>query len=167
VKARKIVLIAHNVRSAHNVGSLLRTADGLGIAHVYLSGYTSYPSRANDERLPHLAAKTDHQIAKTALGAEKNVDWSHRPDIDELINELKTEDFEIAALEQSPLAINLADYKPSPKVALIVGNEVEGISSDVLDMSSEVIQIPMSGQKESFNVSVAAAIALYSLATKT
>lgn len=156
----RIVLIAHNLRSTHNVGSLLRTADGLGIEQVYLSGHTPYPRQTQDERLPHLANKIDRQIAKTALGAQKSVGL-HAKDIDKLIEKLRAEDFVIAALEQTPKSLNLVNYKPPQRLAIIVGREVEGIEAEIIDRCDLALEIPMKGKKESFNVSVAAAIALY------
>ncbi|HUY85462.1 MAG TPA: RNA methyltransferase [Candidatus Dormibacteraeota bacterium] len=158
---RNLVLIAHNLRSAHNVGSLLRTAEGLGVGKVYLSGYSPYPLSANDERLPHLARKIDRQIQKTALGAEKFVDWRHEPDVTKLITGLRDKGFTIAALEQAPGAIKLPDFKPSDRIALIVGREVEGIEPEILELCDLALEIPMLGRKESFNVAQAAAMALY------
>ncbi len=159
----ELVLIAHNLRSAHNVGSLLRTAEGLGVVKVWLSGYTPYPRQDNDARLPHLARKTDKQIAKTALGAEALVEWQQEPDINTVLSELKNSGFVITALEQAPGSIKLPDFKPPRKLALIIGREVKGIEPEILAICNHVLEIPMLGQKESFNVVQAAAMALYSL----
>lgn len=158
----KIVVIAHDIRSTHNVGSLLRTAEGLGISHVYLTGYTPYPSLANDIRLPHITQKLSNQIHKTALGAEHLIAWSHAS-IHETIGTLKDDGFTIIALEQTRNSIPLADYQPPQKVALVLGREVEGIAPEILDMTDTTVEIPMNGKKESFNVSIAAAICLYAL----
>ena len=99
---RRIILIAHNLRSCHNVGSLLRTAEGLGIENVWLTGYTPYPlGSANDPRLPHLAAKLDRQIHKTALGAESSQPWEHEADIEKVLHGLKADGYQLAAVEQS------------------------------------------------------------------
>lgn len=163
MKNRKIILVAHNIRSAHNVGSLLRTADGLGVERVYFTGYTPYPALADDSRLPHIAGKLDRQISKTALSAEKSVSWDHSAQIEPVLDKLKSSGYEVVALEQAPNSVALADYNPGEKVALVVGNEVDGLDSEVLDLCSCVVEIPMSGQKESLNVAVAAAIALYQL----
>lgn len=157
----EVVLIAHNIRSTYNVGSLLRTCDGLGTQKVYLTGYTPYPKHKNDARLPHLATKIDKEISKTALGAEKTVPWEYQEDIFDVIGHLKAEDFTIAALEQTPKSTSLLDFKAPAKLALIVGREVEGIEAEVLAMTDQTIEIPMHGQKESFNVVIAAAIAIY------
>ena len=157
----RIILIAHNLRSAHNVGSLLRTAEGLGVEQVYLSGYTPYPLMAHDNRLPHLAQKTNKQIAKTALGAETSLNWHHREAVEPLLNDLQGQGFTIAALEQTPNSLNLPDYTPPEKIALLVGREVEGVESEVLALCDLVLEIPMFGQKESYNVVQAAAMALY------
>jgi tRNA G18 (ribose-2'-O)-methylase SpoU len=160
------VLIAHNLRSAHNVGSLLRTADGLGLTSVYLSGYTPYPRTKNDERLPHIADKVTRQIAKTSLGAETSVNWRHCDDISKLLEQLKDEGYDILALEQTDQAISIENFKPKFKTALIVGREVEGIEAEVLALAARHIELPMSGQKESYNVSVAAAMALFYIKLK-
>jgi len=160
---RKLVLIAHNLRSSHNVGALLRTADGLGIQKVYFTGYTPYPAMQSDTRLPHLAQKTSNQIHKTALGAETSVNWTQQTDIKTAIDELKQIGYTIAALEQSPKAQTLTSYKGPKQVALIVGREVEGLEAEVLNLADVTLEIPMLGQKESFNVALAAAMALYHL----
>jgi 23S rRNA (guanosine2251-2'-O)-methyltransferase len=160
---RRLVLIAHNLRSAHNVGSLLRTAEGLGVEQVYLTGYTPYPLAPNDSRLPHLARKIDRQVAKTALGAEQSVSWSHEPAIQKLIAGLKARGYSIAALEQAPGSVKLTSSKAPGKIALIVGREVEGIEPDLLADADYILEIPMLGRKESFNVVQAAAMALYEL----
>lgn len=158
----KIVLVVYNVRSAHNVGSILRTADGLGIAWVYLTGYTPYPTSSDDVRLPHMAVKTQRQISKTALGAENFVKWTHAEDIAALIGDLKKNHL-VVALEQTAKATRLQDFKTSKNIALVVGSEIGGLDKSVLDLCDEHLKIPMSGKKESFNVAVAAAIALYHL----
>jgi 23S rRNA (guanosine2251-2'-O)-methyltransferase len=157
---RQLILVAYNLRSVHNVGSLLRTAEGLGVERVYLTGYTPYPKSVEDPRLPHLADKIDRQINKTALGAEKTVDW-HHADINEAISKLHKQGYMIAALEQSETSIKLPHFTPPQKLALIVGREVEGLEQEVLDSSDLILEIPMSGRKESFNVAQAAAMALY------
>ena len=158
---RKIVLIAHNLRSTHNVGSLLRTAEGLGVAYVYLTGYTPFPVAENDPRLPHLANKINKQIAKTALGAERLASWNHFENIKDVITKLKNDGFTICALEQTSGSIELPSYKVPAKIAIIVGREVEGIEPEVLDLCDKTLEIPMFGQKESFNVVQAAAMALF------
>lgn len=160
---RRIALIVHNVRSAHNVGSILRSADGLGASKVYLTGYSPYPAMRKDSRLPHIAAKLDQQIHKTALGAEKSVSWHHKDDIYGLLHDLKTDGYQIVALEQTKKAINLREFTPRSKIALIVGSEIGGIDPKILGLADKHIQIPMRGNKESFNVAVASALALYHL----
>jgi 23S rRNA (guanosine2251-2'-O)-methyltransferase len=160
---KQLILIAHNLRSTHNVGSLLRTADGLGLSEVWLTGYTPYPLQAKDNRLPHLAIKVDKHIAKTALGAERNSNIKQSDDITTVINKLKGKGFCIAGLEQNKDATSLISYRPPDKIALIVGREVEGIEAEILEQCDLMLEIPMFGKKESYNVSVAAAMALYSL----
>jgi 23S rRNA (guanosine2251-2'-O)-methyltransferase len=162
---QEVVLIVHNVRSTHNVGSLLRSADGFGISHVYLTGYTPYPKKDNDERLPHIADKLQRQINKTALGADKNIAWSQSDEIAQVINDLKTKGFLIAALEQTKIAADLGSFKSKGKIALIVGNEIDGIDAQTLGQADIHLQIPMRGKKESFNVAIAGSIALYKFAS--
>ena len=158
---KQLIVIAHNLRSTHNVGSLLRTAEGLGVKKVYLTGYTPYPHNENDDRLPHLAAKIHQQIQKTALGAEEHIDWEHREALNGVLTTLKTAGYRIAAIEQAASAITLPHYHAPEKLALIVGREVEGIEPEVLAQCDDILEIPMFGQKESFNVVQAAAMALY------
>lgn len=157
----ELALIMHNLRSTHNVGSLLRTADGLGVQMVYLTGYTPYPVAVEDDRLPHLAQKLTKQIHKTALGAETTVVWKHCATIDEALAELRQAGYIIAALEQAPGSIALPAFSPPSKLALIVGREVEGLEPEVLKTVDQIVEIPMAGMKESFNVTIAAAMALY------
>lgn len=158
---RDIVLIAHNLRSAHNVGSLLRTAEGLGVNQVYLTGYTPYPLGPDDKRLPHLAQKIHRQIQKTALDAETLVPWEHRDDVFALITSLQANGFTVAAVEQAAGSIALPAYDLPEKLALLVGREVEGVEMEVLAAVDACLEIPMFGRKESFNVVQAAAMALY------
>lgn len=160
---RQIVLIAHNLRSCHNVGSLLRTADGLGIAKVYFTGYTPYPLSEHDDRMPHLARKIDAQIHKTALDAEKFVDWQHAETLEPILQQLRNDGYTIAALEQAESSVPLNEFTTPDKIALLVGREVEGVEPEVLAACHTILEIPMHGRKESFNVSVAAAMALFYL----
>lgn len=159
----RIILIAHNLRSTHNVGSLFRTAEGLGVEKVWLTGYTPYPAKPEDERLPHIVQKLTKQIAKTALGAESMLAWDHDSDIQSVIKRLKHEGYTIAAIEQSLRSVPLPTFKSRQNVAIIVGREVEGIETEVLSQCDVILEIPMDGGKESFNVAVAAAVALYQL----
>ncbi len=163
----KIILIAHDIRSTHNVGSILRTGDCLGADIVYLTGYTPYPLMRNDSRLPHLAKKLDAQIHKTALGAEKSTKWIHNPDIFEVITMLKSSNVEIVALEQAKGSKPLPIFIPRRDTALIVGNEITGLDKQILDVTDEIVEIPMSGVKESLNVAQATAIGLYQLSNNS
>lgn len=160
---RKIYLIIFNVRSAHNVGSLLRTADGLGISKLFLSGYSPYPAQDKDARLPHEASKVNNQIHKTALGAENTVNWKYVNSVLSVIEDLRAKGFQICALEQSTKAVNLNDYMPQNNVAIIVGNELAGVGDEILQNVDVILEIPMLGKKESFNVAQATAMALYHL----
>lgn len=160
----EIIVIAHNIRSTHNVGSIFRTCEGFGVKKIILSGYTPYPLIENgDERLPHIREKLTAQIHKTALGAETMVPFQHQEMTD--FSELKTAGYKIVGLEQHSRSVMLSDYAVPHKIALLLGEEVEGIGQSLLEQCDDIIEIPMKGQKESFNVSVATGIALYGLTT--
>jgi len=163
---RQIVVIAHDIRSTHNVGSLLRTAEGLGVNHVYFTGYTAYPTYPGDTRLPHISSKLTWQIHKTALDAENLVPWSHAEEITECIDKLKADGFTVVALEQTESSMPLPEFRPTEKVALLLGREVEGVEPEILKLCDIAVEIPMFGRKESFNVVQAAAITLYHLRFK-
>lgn len=166
----EIVLSLHNIRSTYNVGAILRTAEGLGIKNVICSGYT--PSPKNPNNLPHINHRIEHQLEKTALGAEKLVQVSWCDDPRKLYQRYKEDGYQIIGLENriddgrkfilgSPsLLSRLRD-----KAVLILGEEVNGIDAALYDDVDLFIEIPMVGKKESFNVSVAAGIALYALKT--
>ena len=158
----EIIVIAHNIRSTHNIGAIFRTAEGLGISKIILSGYSPYPTLKHDTRLPHISQKLTAQIHKTALGAETIVPFSYT-EIPPL-QELKASGYRIVGLEQAPTSVPITTYHAPAKVALLLGEEVEGITSELLAQCDDIIEIPMVGKKESFNVSVATGIALYQLA---
>jgi 23S rRNA (guanosine2251-2'-O)-methyltransferase len=159
----EIIVIAHNIRSTHNVGAIFRTSEGFGVHKIILSGYTPYPSTLNDSRLPHIAEKLTLQIHKTALGAEQIVPFEYQET--PLIDALRASGYRIVGLEQDERSIALPKYMPPRKIALILGEEVHGIARPLRDMCDDFIEIPMHGQKESFNVSVATGISLYALTT--
>ncbi len=158
----KIIVIAHNIRSTHNVGSIFRTSEGFGVDEIILSGYTPYPRITDDPRLPHIADKLTRQIHKSALDAETMVRFKYQETPD--FESLKAAGYEIVGLEQDPSSIMLADYRPPKNVVLLLGEEVNGLTDDLRATCDRLIEIPMRGQKESFNVSVATGIALYHLA---
>lgn len=130
---------------------------------VWLTGYTPYPSVARDSRLPHEAAKLTKQIHKTALGAEDYQTWFQRTDIMPLIKELQLYGYKVCALEQTKNSKQLESYKVPEHIALVVGREVEGLEADVIKACDKAIEIPMAGKKESFNVAIAAAMAMHHL----
>lgn len=158
----EIIIIAHNIRSTFNVGAIFRTADGFGVRKIILSGYTPYPTQPHDVRLPHIAEKITKQIHKTALGAETTVPftYSETPPL----NELKVAGYTIVGLEQDARSVMLPHYHTPAKTALLLGEEVYGIPDELRTHCDDIIEIPMVGTKESFNVSVATGIALYQLA---
>lgn len=155
-----ITLLLHNIRSTHNVGSIFRTADGFGVARIILTGYTPYPKMPNDSRLPHLAEKLSKQINKTALGATGSVPFEYH---DNPLTWLETNTLPVVGLEQSHRSVLLADFPRPDEFVLVLGEEVHGIEPSLLAACDHIVEIPMRGQKESFNVSVAAGIALYGL----
>lgn len=157
----QVILVAHNLRSSHNVGSLLRTAEGAGLQEVYLTGYTPYPIGPNDHRLPHEARKVARQIHKTALGAEEMLSWHHQEDINVVLSLLRQKGVKIVALEQDQRAEVLPKVQVPKRVAIIVGHEIDGIEREVLNSVDAIWAIPMAGIKESFNVVQAAAMAMY------
>ncbi|HVU75283.1 MAG TPA: RNA methyltransferase [Candidatus Paceibacterota bacterium] len=148
-------VLLHNIRSAHNVGSIFRTADGAGVTKIYISGYTPLPV----DRF----GRTQKEIAKTALGAERTIPWEYRAEPAKLIRELRHAGMQIIGLEQDERAEDYRAVKLKKDALLVLGNEVRGISKPLRDLCDVLIEIPMHGDKESLNVSVAAGIALYTL----
>lgn len=146
---QKIRVIAHNIRSLWNVGSLFRTCDGFGVEKLYLTGYTGRPPRK--------------EITKVALGADEFVPWEHVDEPMRVIEELKNDGWNIVSLEQAEGSIPVNEFQPKFPLCLILGSEIAGIRDDLLKESDAVIEIPMTGKKESYNVAVAAGIALYAL----
>lgn len=165
---RDIVVLAHNIRSVQNVGSILRTADCLGVSKVIASGYTPNlqirTDGSNLPLLPHVHDKLARELRHSALGAEETVDFSYSTDIFKTIAELKQQGFMVVGLEQNERSIALPDYQPPAKIALLLGEEVHGLTPELINKCDELIEIPMFGTKESYNVSVATGIALYQLA---
>jgi 23S rRNA (guanosine2251-2'-O)-methyltransferase len=159
-----IQIIAHNIRSTYNVGSILRSADGFGVSRVIFTGYTPYPTQPDDTRLPHIHQKLTRQIHKTALGAENTVSHTFCEDPLTVLTDLKAQRVTIMALEQADNSVPLQTVKAPNHVALLLGEEVNGIEPHLLKLCDVIAEIPMQGQKESFNVSVATGIALYQLA---
>ena len=149
------VLILDNIRSVENVASIFRTADGFNVSKIFLIGITPAPL----DRFGRMRK----DFVKVSLGAEKTVDWKYEKNIKPVIEELKEQGFKIIALEQAPDSKDLKSLPKSDKFVLIVGNEVEGVSSEALDSADVIAEIPMLGQKESLNVSVAAGVALFVL----
>lgn len=163
----KLDLVLHNIRSVYNVGAILRTAEGLGVDKVIISGYT--PRYDDTRALPHLRAKLNRQIEKSALGAEKMVTQESVEDLPAWLERKKAEGWEVVGLEnnlapeEAARKVILGTESLGEKVILILGEEVAGIPPEVREKCEEFLEIPMVGRKESFNVSVAAGMALWSL----
>ncbi|HVE80993.1 MAG TPA: TrmH family RNA methyltransferase [Candidatus Dormibacteraeota bacterium] len=159
----QLTLILDNLRSSYNVGSLLRTCDSAGVNHIICCGTTPYPRLPKDARDPVVINRNTREIAKSALGAEKTVKIEYYNDTSQAVSYLHQNGWVIYVLELAPNATNILDFKPKLPAALIVGNEVSGVSERILNMCDEVLCIPQAGSKESLNVSVAAGIAIYQL----
>lgn len=161
------ILILDNIRSCHNVGSILRTADGAGVSVVYAVGITPYPRIEGDSRPEHVIANNSKQIHKTALGAEETVTVRHSDDCLAIIAMLKAAGYAMYALENNCEGVqNIFSFKRANKNALILGSETDGLPIDILAACDAVLEIPMHGTKNSLNVGVAAGVAIYTLVPK-
>lgn len=147
------ILILPDIRSAINVGSIFRTADAVGINKIYLTGYTPRPTDKFN--------RVQKDIQKSALGAEEFIPWEYKKTLVPLIKSLKKDGYTVVALEQDRKSIDYRKFKLPNKLAFIVGPEVEGLDKKILGLCDAVVEIPMHGQKESLNVSVATGIALF------
>lgn len=146
---KEIYLILHNIRSAYNVGAIFRTADAVGVSKIYIGGYTPTPENP--------------KVAKTSLGAEKTVKWEKYFNTWKLVEELKSKKVNVVALEQSATSQDYKRFKPKFSLAVVVGNEVKGLSSNILKRVDSIWHIPMRGKKESLNVMVATGVFLYKI----
>ncbi len=151
--SNEVFLLIHDIRSAHNVGSMFRTADAAGVAKIFLSGSTPAPI---DRFGRHVK-----EIAKVALGAEQTLPWERRLDALELITDLKKQKVQIVALEQAENSIDYKKLEIKQPTLLIVGNEVDGLPKEILEACDVVAEIPMKGEKESLNVAVSLGVALF------
>lgn len=144
-----LVMVLDNIRSVHNVGSVLRTADAMRIEAVYMCGITATPPSA--------------EMHKTALGAEDSVTWRYYNDTLQAVSELKTAGYVVLAVEQVEGSLKLGAFKfdPSKRYALVMGNEVKGVRQDVVDACDQALEIPQYGTKHSMNVSVTAGIVMW------
>jgi len=149
-----VVVVLDNVRSMHNVGSIFRTADGFALEKVLLCGITAQP--------PH------REIEKTALGATQSVEWSHFTDTLSALEALRADGYEIVAIEQAENSTMLNIFQPDPKkkYALIFGNEVDGVSDEVMEQIDQCIEIPQFGTKHSFNIVISAGIVFWDFFAK-
>ncbi|MFC1668967.1 RNA methyltransferase [Spirochaetota bacterium] len=144
-----IVVVVENIRSLHNVGSIFRTSDGAFIETLYLCGYTGYPPRK--------------EIDKTALGSVESVNWVHNENTVEVVKDLKSRGYGIVSLEHTDKSKPYNDISYDYPLCLIIGNEVDGISDEVIGLCDLCVDIPMHGIKQSLNVSVAYGIVVYHL----
>ncbi len=145
----EIVLVLDNIRSLYNVGSMFRTSDGLGVSKIYLCGYTGTPEQKG--------------LQKVALGAENSVPWEKSGPAWRTVERLRGEGYAIVGLEKCKGSMPIDEYHAPEKIALVVGNEVNGISPALQKRLDAIVELPMVGMKESYNVSVACAMALYAL----
>ncbi len=151
----KTFIILYNVRSLYNVGSVFRTADGAGIAKIFLSGYTPAPVDS--------FGRVSKEIHKTALGAEKFVEWEKVKDVGKLIDLLKKEKIQVVAVEQAVNAVDYGKFKPKFPLALVFGNEVRGLNRKTVEKCDKIIDILMRGEKESLNIAVSVGIVAYEI----
>ncbi|MBR2083530.1 MAG: RNA methyltransferase [Muribaculaceae bacterium] len=149
VKKLRVTVVLDNVRSEMNVGSVFRTADAFLIERIFLCGITPQPPKA--------------EIHKTALGAEESVDWQYYPTTLDCINQLKEDGYRICSIEQVHDSVALQDFvvNNEQKTAIVLGNEVKGVSQQVVDASDLCIEIPQQGTKHSLNISCCAAIVMW------
>jgi tRNA G18 (ribose-2'-O)-methylase SpoU len=149
-----LVVVLDNIRSLNNIGSVFRTADAFLVERIFLCGITATP--------PH------KEIHKTALGATDSVDWSYAESTEDLVRELKSEGFEILAVEQAEASLSLNEFSPEENVkyAVVFGNEVKGVQQSVVDLCDACLEIPQFGTKHSLNVSVSCGIVLWDLFAK-
>jgi tRNA G18 (ribose-2'-O)-methylase SpoU len=151
----RVALVLHNIRSVYNVGAMFRTADAAGVEKIYLCGYTPMPT----DRFRRMRA----DISKAALGAENSVPWEHVKNPYRVVSMLKKDGWHVAAVEQDKNSVDYKKFRPKEKTALVLGNEVRGISKTFLKNCDSIVEIPMKGKKESLNVAVAAGIVLFRL----
>jgi len=150
---KEVFIVLYNIRSAYNVGAIFRTADACGVNKIYLTGYT--PAPTNEFGI------ASSSIAKSALGAEKNVSWQKVKSISTILNKLKKAGCQIVAIEQSENSVDYKKVKLKYPCVFILGEEVKGLTKNILAKCDVVSEIPMEGKKESLNVSVAFGVALY------
>ena len=144
-----------DLRSAHNVGAVFRTADGAGTAGIFLVGTAPAPIDRFGRAQP--------DIAKTALGAEKTVPWTYHETVEVFLEAVQKEGLQMVVVEQDSRAVEYKTFSPTRDTVLVFGNEVDGVSAEMRDVAEHIIEIPMRGQKESLNVSVAAGVVLFRL----
>lgn len=145
----KFVLILPNIRSAHNVGAMFRTADAVGVDKIYLTGHTPCP--------PH------PRLDKVSLGAEKWMPWEYSKQPGRVLKQLKQAGYKIVALEQTKKSVNIYKWKPRFPLVLVVGNEKTGVPKSILRYCNAIVELPMLGKKKSLNVSIAAGVAMYQI----
>ncbi len=151
----EIWVLLHNIRSAHNVGSMFRTGDAIGVSRFLLSGYT--PAPLDRFRRPV------KEIAKTALGAELTIPWEQGVSALDFVSRAKKEGFVVVGVEQDDRAIDYKEYVPAAKTLIVMGEEVGGIEQSLRDVCDVLLELPMNGKKESLNVSVAFGVTMYRL----
>lgn len=149
-----IAILLHNVRSAHNVGSIFRTGDAAGVSRIYLTGYTPTPRDRFSRAQP--------EIAKTALGAEGFIPWESGKDPNRMIAKMRDEGYTIVGVEQDAASRDYRTFIPEHPTLFVFGNEVRGLSPQLKSLCDELIEIPMFGTKESLNVATTAGIILFS-----
>ena len=146
-----VTVVLNSIRSLYNVGSIFRTADGVGVEKIWLCGATGHPPR--------------RQITKTALGAEARTPWEYRGDVVSVLTQLKKENYQIVLLEQTDESIPYQEFMPQFPVCLVLGNEIAGVSESLLPFADQAVEIEMAGLKNSLNVTVAFGVLAYHIRT--
>jgi tRNA G18 (ribose-2'-O)-methylase SpoU len=150
-----VIVVLDNVRSLHNVGSAFRTSDGFAVEAIYLCGITAQP--------PH------REIEKTALGATQSIQWEYFENVEDAVSKLRQNNFQIIAIEQAENSVSLLDFTPlkENKYAFFFGNEVNGVSEEVMKTMDVCLEIPQFGTKHSFNIVISTGIVLWDFFSKT
>ena len=152
IRPLPVSVLLENVRSLYNVGAFFRTADAVALEKLYLTGITGYPPQ--------------NMITKTALGAEETVAWQHNSDAVAILEQLRSSNYEIAAIETTTHAVDLFDWQPRFPVCVLFGHETDGLTRAAADFADTHIRIPMLGRKHSLNVASAGAVVMYELLRK-
>lgn len=162
-KKLPVILIADNIRSLYNAGSLFRLADGVNLEAIYLCGITGYPKAENDGRPAWIAERADKEIRKTGLAGVNSIPFRYFETTNEAINAARSSGYQIVGLELTDTSIDYRDFNYTYPLAIVIGHETDGVDAEVLSRLDATVHLPMNGSGKSLNVSTAAAAFLYYL----